>query len=427
MKHRLFCSIRVATLLALAAAVYPRDHDEQGRKGSDVPMTRPQECLAVVDGVGSEATFAELPDGSIMVARGRGRFSTSKDGGATWSEPREARDVNGELLDGSDHNLIRLPGNGVGYASRGSGKGGEEVSHLRFWRSEDGGRSWQRPVRIGAPSSYGVAALNDVIFRTSSGRIVLPVYGYFGDSGYGRLGLGGMLGGLRKGQFISTGAHMYDPRFCWSFVYYSDDDGRTWKMSRTREIFIWLAEPMMWHMTGEPTAVEVQPGKLLMFVRNDLGRLFQSWSYDNGETWTAPQPTQLAASNAPAQLRRIPGTGDLLVVWTQIGEEELRKGFLRARLSSAVSRTNGGIWEFFQNVESSLEGARVEPGPIRMVRPEGLVQRRLDQPAPERDPQYVIDLPDNYCRCSYPGVFFYKDRVLVTHTNAHYDKDDNYV
>ena len=59
---------------------------------------------------------------------------------------------------------------------------------------------------------------------------------------------------------------MYDPRFCWSFVYYSDDDGRTWTMSRTREIYIWLHEPMMWHMTGEATVTEVEPGKLLMFM-----------------------------------------------------------------------------------------------------------------------------------------------------------------
>ena len=388
-------------------------------------MTRPEESLAVIDGIGSEASFVELPDGRIMVSRGRGRFSTSSDGGLTWSEPVQAKDVTGRALDGSDHNLIRLSGNAIGYVSRGR-EANDSTAYLRFWRSEDGGKTWQKPVRINPPGSYGVAALNDVILRTTSGRIVLPVYGYFGDSGYSQLRLGGTLGALRKNQFIGTGAHMYDPRFCWSFVYYSDDDGRTWTMSRTREIYIWLHEPMMWHMTGEATVTEVEPGKLLMFMRNDLGRLFQSWSPDNGETWTAPQPTQLAASNAPAQLRKIPGTGDLLVVWTQISEEELRKGFLRARLSSAISRTNGGIWEFFQNVESSLEGTRVEPGPIQMVRPEGLV-RDLDKPAAVRDGRYLVDLPDNYCRCSYPGVFFHKDRVLITHSNAHYDKDDNYL
>jgi hypothetical protein len=48
-------------------------------------------------------------------------------------------------------------------------------------------------------------------------------------------------------------------------------------------------------------------------------------------------------------------------------------------------------------------------------------------PAPERDGRYVVDLPDSYCRCSYPSAFFHKDRLLVGHTNAHYTDDDQYV
>ena len=50
-------------------------------------------------------------------------------------------------------------------------------------------------------------------------------------------------------------------------------------------------------------------------------------------------------------------TGDLLVVWTQHSAEEMRRGLIRARLSSAISRTNGALWEFFQNVESIVRGS----------------------------------------------------------------------
>jgi len=182
---------------------------------------------------------------------------------------------------------------------------------------------------------------------------------------------------------------------------------------------------MSWSMTAEPTAVEVEPGKILMYVRTNWGRLFKSWSFDNGETWSAPTPTPLASSGAPAQLRKIPGTGDLLVVWTQVGEEEMRKGLIRARLSTAVSRTNGAMWEFYQNVESILEGTRVEPGPIGFSRPEGMVTGPTE-PAPVRDPKYLVDLPPDYCRCSYPSAFVHKDRLLVGHTNAHYTEEDQY-
>ena len=59
---------------------------------------------------------------------------------------------------------------------------------------------------------------------------------------------------------------------------------------------------------NEPSLAEVAPGRLLMMMRNGLGRLFQAWSFDDGETWTNPLPTSLAASTTPAQIRSIPST-----------------------------------------------------------------------------------------------------------------------
>src|SRR5205823_220637 len=50
--------------------------------------------------------------------------------------------------------------------------------YLKFWRSEDGGTTWQKPVRVGPPQSFGVEAMHDTIIRTVSRRLVLPVYGY---------------------------------------------------------------------------------------------------------------------------------------------------------------------------------------------------------------------------------------------------------
>jgi hypothetical protein len=134
----------------------------------------------------------------------------------------------------------------------------------------------------------------------------------------------------------------------------------------------------------------------------------------------------LASSNAPAQLRKIPATGDILVVWNQQSEEEVRKGLIRTRLSTAISRTNGATWEFFQNIESILEGTYVEPGPIRFSRPDGVSGGPTDR-APERDPAFMGRLPDNYCRCTYPAVLFSRDRVLITNSNAHYSKEYDYV
>jgi hypothetical protein len=227
--------------------------------------------------------------------------------------------------------------------------------------------------------------------------------------------------GLRGNQWISTGSHHTDPGFCWSYVYYSDDDGRSWKRSRSGEIFVWDPEAMTWSMTGEPTVVEVEPGKLLMLMRTMMGRLYKSWSFDDGETWSRAVPTALAASGAPAQVRKLPETGDLLVIWSQQSADEMRRGLIRSRLSSAISRTNGALWEFFANVESVLEKTWVEPGPIRFVRPEGRMGAGPLDPDPVRDPSYMEPITEAYTRCSYPSAFVYKDRVLVGHSNAHYD------
>lgn len=120
---------------------------------------------------------------------------------------------------------------------------------------------------------------------------------------------------------------------------------------------------------------------------------------------------------APAQLRKFPGTGHLLCVFTQQSEDEIRKGFVRTRLSSAISRNGGGVWEHFQNVESIHEQTHVEPGPIRHVCPEQRYSMG-ELPAPENDPQYVVPLPENYGRWSYPSVLVLKDRVLISHTKG---------
>ena len=63
------------------------------------------------------------------------------------------------------------------------------------------------------------------------------------------------------------------------------------------------------------------------------------------------QPTELASSQSPPLLIRIPSTGDLLCVWNQASGEEIRRGYLRGRLSSAISRDNGMTWEHFKTIE----------------------------------------------------------------------------
>ena len=230
--------------------------------------------------------------------------------------------------------------------------------------------------------------------------------------------LGGS-GKLLKGQWMRTSGHTYDPGFTCSAAYYSDDGGQSWQPNKDGELIIGLDPNATFSFTNEPTATEVTPGRILMLMRTGLGRLFQSWSYDSGETWTRPAPTSLAASTAPSEIRTLPN-GHLLVAWTQQSGDEIRRGFLRTRLSCAISRNGGSVWEFFQNLESLHEETRAEPGPVQRYAPEEF-HLEPGAAAPQRDPAFVTAV-NQYDVYDYPDLFVYRDRVFVTHNCRYFEE-----
>ena len=380
---------------------------------SDVPMTRPEEMLAIHHTkYFHSSTFVELDGGRILHAANT-TFTTSDDGGITWSDEFSKQDKNGDPVGGSGTGLCRLSGKGIGligmWRNPDLAKARTETYSL-FWRSEDQGETWEPPTRITPPGIVG-HAYQDVLLRTSSGRLILPVYLSMGQGTGPNDEKPPTVGRLINAQWVSTSAHFFDPHFSAVYVMYSDDEGRTWQRNSDGELTILMDWNATFSYVNEPVATEVSPGKLLMFMRTGLGRMYQAWSYNDGETWTRPQPTSLAASTTPCQLRTLPN-GHLLVVWNQEGPDEIRRGYNRQRISSAISRNGGSVWEHFQNIESLHEGTRLEPGPIEPVRP-AEYHFYPGIPAPEREVQHVV-AKDYYARFSYPSVFVMKDRVLVT-------------
>ena len=165
-----------------------------------------------------------------------------------------------------------------------------------------------------------------------------------------------------------------------------------------------------------------------MFMRTDTGRLYESWSRDNGETWSEGRPTQLMSVNSPAQLRKVPGTGDLLVVFNQGSLVEAQADFYRSRLSTAISRDQGKTWTHFQNIESSIEGVHTPARPIELDLPwivEGLNPRDDDLAGfPPRPP--AADKKSHgrlYARFTYPSAIFHGDRLIIGHPDYHWDKN----
>ena len=391
---------------------------------TNVPMTLPDLMLAEHGTTFfHSSTFVELDDSRILHAAGTGQC-TSEDGGLTWSDVIHAKDTNGDPVGGGNTCLVKLSDRGIGLAAAAprpdklAPAQRRAHGHQLFWRSPDRGQTWEPPVQITSPGIVGTGSYQDAMIRTHSGRIVLPMHMGMGQgSGPNDVKPWGN-GKLVRNQWVSTAGHFSDPHFYCVFVAFSDDDGRTWQYNQDGHLMILRDWSTHYSYVVEPTVTEVKPGRLLMFMRTGLGRHFQAWSNDNGETWTRPQPTSLAASTTPAQIGTLPN-GHLVCVWNQESSEEIRRGYNRTRLSSAISRNGGSVWEFFQNVESLHESTRVEPGPIEAVHPEE-IHFDPGQPAPVRNGEYVVGA-EVHGRWSYPSMIVLKDRVIIAHTYSAYD------
>ena len=127
------------------------------------------------------------------------------------------------------------------------------------------------------------------------------------------------------------------PVVCW----YSDDQGATWHRGR-QEIVLPRRGAM------EPVVVERRDGSLLMSIRTQLGDQYRAVSHDGGETWTDVRPMGLVGSESPAMLRRIPSTGDLLIIWNHETDPTERR---RTPLTAAISRDDGDTWENVRDLE----------------------------------------------------------------------------
>lgn len=205
---------------------------------SDVPVTRPEEAIAVIEGIGRRGTFVELADGRILFSTGGGRFRTSADGGVTWTESRQAVDPDGQPLGWGEGGLVALADGAIGYAARYRMTDADDGDAcIAFFHSEDEGHTWPRPVRVTPPGQHH-AQLDGTALRTSSGRLIVPTYTHM-RMAFDPEGGKKQAGAYVRDQWIAVGAYDYDPGFSWACAYYSDDEGRTWQGNRNGEIFIW--------------------------------------------------------------------------------------------------------------------------------------------------------------------------------------------
>lgn len=245
----------------------------------------------------------------------------SADKGRSWGDAFVLQENTGKF-NVKHPNLLRLPSGEVLFFYTEWNSMSNRVVFLR--RSTDDCKTWSAPRLISAPT--GVSNINnDHVLRLRSGRIVLPV-------------------------FHSPTVWAKDSHWL-AFCFYSDDDGRTWQASERKM-------DMANRGPEEPSIVELkQDGHLLAVLRNSLGSIYQARSMDGGRTWSEPVSTGLRAPLSPSLVKRIPSTGDLLLVWNRNYQPGHHHTGERTPLNSAISRDDGATWEKIKELERTPGGS----------------------------------------------------------------------
>ena len=255
----------------------------------------------------SEGAFIDLRDGRIMFIYSQFIADSSRDTapaglaviyssdlGETWSEPKQILSPvdDNNAMNIMSVSLLRMQDDSIGliYGVR----HGFLDGRVRLRRSYDEGQTWGEPT-ICIPAVGYYVTNNDRVVRLSCGRIIVP-------GGYHRC--------ICKAD---KDEQAFDSRST-TYYFYSDDDGKSWKESTPCYM------PTVNSASGlqEPGLIELKNGVLWGFARTDLGRHYEMFSLDRGETWTVPQASRFTGPCSSLSMKRDPRNDNLIAVWNPI-------------------------------------------------------------------------------------------------------------
>ncbi|GAB3431123.1 sialidase family protein [Flindersiella endophytica] len=200
---------------------------------------------------------------------GRLVLTSSRDNAKTWSVPRVVHDSPGDDRDP----MISQSSTGrvfLNWFTSDPGRIGAEIGAYVAY-SDDGGRTWSDPLRIGSAMSgtdaaggTGWAASHGRIAEAPDGTLLAPLYGKLpSDATFSRLS-----------------------------VVRSVDGGLTWPAAG--EVFLPTPGPG----AAEPVLTVLPDGSVTALIRHDDHPSQLTRSHDNGVTWSPLEPTNLMTSSA---------------------------------------------------------------------------------------------------------------------------------
>jgi len=287
----------------------------------------------------SEGDLIELDDGRLLLvymefsgdgsdfAKTRLVARESSDGGRTWGRHRVVTETTPGDLNVYSPNLIRAKDHAILLLFMRQHRPGSLTAHA--WESVDEGRTFSPRSEFVPRRDF--ALCNATVKRIASGRLLLPA----------NPPVPGMP--AESGPYAAT-------------ILYSDDDGATWNASESR-----VRLPMRGAM--EPHVEQTADGRVLMVVRNQLGKLYVSESNDDGATWSPPRATELTSPESCPELTRIPGTNDLLMIWNHSYDPKFTSHYgKRSPLTAAISQDHGKTWKHVRDIETDPGRAFSNPG-----------------------------------------------------------------
>lgn len=277
----------------------------------------------------SEGDFIKLKDGRILFvysdfSGGEGDHSTAKlsgrfsdDNGKTWSTSDKLILPNEGKMNVMSVSMLRLINGNIALFYLRKNATDDCIVYMRI--SSDEAKTWSAPVKCIENVGYYVLN-NDRVIQLKNGRIIFPV----------------SLHRTPTTKWQSNGIIS---------CYYSDDEGVTWNASPT------VSNPDN-VLLQEPGIVELKPEKLMLFCRTNKGVQYLSFSKDNGESWSAVEPSDIISPVSPATIERIPNSSDLLMVWNN----NTNGDNLRTPLNIAISKNGGKKWLNIKSIETNPNG-----------------------------------------------------------------------
>ena len=290
-------------------------------KGENIFETAPfDQCHA--------STLAELKDGSLMSAWFGGAYEGSKNvaiwasvkSGSSWSSPYE-------IVSGKVNDTLQYPcwnpvlfrnGEGVLFLFYKVGPNPREWWGMQI-TSSDEGKTWSKSER-----------LPDGILGPIKNKPIL----------------------LKSGVILSPSSIETNTRWQ-SFIELSEDDGKTWK-----KIPIDTANPAK---VIQPTLLQYPQGKIQALQRSNQDYIMESWSADEGKTWSPLQKTKVLNPNSGIDAVTLSSGLQVLVYNPMQSGAEWVNG--RNKLNLAVS-TDGINWKDIAELENQPDGEFSYPSVI---------------------------------------------------------------